>query len=62
VAYGFIYLPAGFLLVVPGLILMLWGIFGWALEDIDHPMIAAEPLEDEAEVAADMGEGEDDGD
>ena len=62
VAYGFIYLPAGFLLVVPGLILMLWGIFGWALEDIDHPMRGAEPLEDESEVAADMGGGEDDGD
>jgi cytochrome c oxidase subunit 1 len=62
VAYGFIYLPAGFLLVVPGLILMFWGIFGWALEDIDHPMRAAEPLEGEAEVAADIDQGEDDGD
>ena len=60
VAYGFIYLPAGFLLVVPGLIATLWGIFGWALEDIDHPMGAAGASEGEAEVAAD--EGEDHGD
>jgi cytochrome c oxidase subunit 1 len=37
-AYGFLWLPVGYLVMAVGLGLMLWAIFGWAMEDIDHPM------------------------
>ncbi len=37
-AYGFLWLPIGYLAMAAGLGIMLWAIFGWALEDIDHPM------------------------
>ena len=38
VAYGFLWIPVGFAVMAIGLGIMLWAIFGWALEDIDHPM------------------------
>jgi len=38
VAYGFLWIPVGFAVMALGLGIMLWAIFGWALEDIDHPM------------------------
>ncbi|MBT8163961.1 MAG: cytochrome c oxidase subunit I [Acidimicrobiia bacterium] len=37
-AYGFLWLPVGYLVMAAGLGIMLWAIFGWAMEDIDHPM------------------------
>lgn len=37
-AYGFLWIPVGFAVMAVGLGIMLWAIFGWAMEDIDHPM------------------------
>ena len=37
-AYGFLWIPVGYLFMVLGFGLMMWAIFGWAMEDIDHPM------------------------
>jgi cytochrome c oxidase subunit 1 len=37
-AYGFLWIPVGFIVMAIGLVIMLLAIFGWALEDVDHPM------------------------
>jgi cytochrome c oxidase subunit 1 len=37
-AYGFLWIPVGYLFMVLGFGLMMWAIFGWAMEDVDHPM------------------------
>jgi cytochrome c oxidase subunit 1 len=36
--YGFLWPPVGFIFMALGLATMLWAIYGWALEDIDHPV------------------------
>ena len=37
-AYGFLWIPVGFAVMAVGAGIMFWAIFGWAMEDIDHPM------------------------
>jgi len=37
-AYGFLWRPVGYIAMAIGAAIMVWAIFGWAMEDIDHPM------------------------
>lgn len=37
ITYGLTFIPIGFLLAGLGVVGMLWGLFGWSLEPIDHP-------------------------
>jgi cytochrome c oxidase subunit 1 len=37
-AYGFMFAPVGLIVFAIGLLVLLGGVFGWSMEDPDHPM------------------------